>query len=404
MQPVRYLAVSSALALSAVLGSTGCGGSSDDADTGVAQSNAQRMHALGGGLGPQLGLPIIDKQPANASVGVGAGVSFSVVAHAPPGNIVSGYLWRHKNAVVQTGQATSWAIPNVALADAGDVSVEVQSLNGNVLSTNATLTVVSGDWAQLSGRVVSSDTVSQQPALSQCNGAKLAWIKTSAAGIGELRVSQFNGVLWLPLGNALNVNASESATEPSIDCSDFSGTPRPVVAWSEGIGNARTIRIKAFDGTGWATVGSAVTAGGVNARKPVLRLAPFNGGSASTRHVHAWSAIAWIEGGFSKAKFWNGVDWQTYTLGFPSGSRLSDLAMTLDSEHTAGAARDFVPLVAWIGAASGGRTPVGAQVNVGGWRQLGLSPSAGTPGATHCGSPVSASAETAAAALWPRAR
>ena len=60
MQPVRYLTVSSALALGAVLGSLGCGGSTDD-DSAAAPTDTTRVHALSGPMvgGP----PIIDKAP-----------------------------------------------------------------------------------------------------------------------------------------------------------------------------------------------------------------------------------------------------------------------------------------------------------------------------------------------------
>jgi hypothetical protein len=110
---------------------------------------------------------------------MGSGVSFSVVAHAPSGAFISGYRWRHGTTILKTGPDSSLAIAAATSSDAGTYTVEVLGSNGNTISPDATLSVVSGAWAPLAGRAVSSDLTSQQPALSLCGDTpKLAWIKT----------------------------------------------------------------------------------------------------------------------------------------------------------------------------------------------------------------------------------
>ena len=134
MHKLSHLALWFCAACTIASGGAGCGGTTDDPDAAAAGAKETRSHPLGGGLGlPIGGLPIIDKAPANATVGLGEGVSFSVIAHAPAGSFITGYRWLHKGVQVQVGPASSWAKTSLGATDTGTVSVEVLSTAGNRL-------------------------------------------------------------------------------------------------------------------------------------------------------------------------------------------------------------------------------------------------------------------------------
>lgn len=366
----------------------GCGGGGGDSDTAGGPADAARKHAQAAGAA-------ITQQPSSATVAAGAGVSFSIDASATVGSTITGYHWRRDGTVIfrdrQGSGHSSYSIPSVVAArHAGSYSVDVLTTNGTVKSAKATLSVLAGaDWARLGGRVIASGSGSAQPSLTLCDSPTLAWIDTSVPGPAQLRVSRFDGTAWTALGAALNANPASGASEPSIDCLGASGTPRPVVAWSEALSaGGRAIRVKAWDGKTWlSALGNAVpiATNGADARKPVLRLAPANSHWFTAGPVTTHSALAWLEGGFARAKFWNGRGWQTYVTGWPAGSGLADLALTLDLTHPSNdsnAPDDYRPLTAHVTALSAGQTAVGVQAHVTGWAQLGTAVSPNSPAAS----------------------
>ena len=347
------------------------------------------LHAQAQGGPPLAPPPTISGQPQPATVGFGAGVSFSVSARAAPRDFITGFRWYRDGLPVAQGlNLATYSIAATDAFSAGNYTVEVSSLTGSTLSLAARLTVVSGGWARLGGRAVSHNAAAQPPALSLCDGAKLAWVQTNAAGIDELRVSRFIGTGWVQMGAVLNQSATAHAAEPSIDCSDWApagavGPQQPVVAWSEGSGNARAIQVKAWNGAAWVAVlggSGAISGAGANARKPVLRLAPNDPHWISNASIRALSALSWTENGVARAKHWNGADWQTYIGGHPGSTVQGDVALIHDTRYVTanGGASVYPPLLAHVaplGPVGLGQSTLTVQVNsIGGWTALGQTP------------------------------
>ncbi len=81
--------------------------------------------------------PTITGQPANQSVAVGAGASFTV---STTGASLS-YQWSKNGTPISGATAASYSIVSTALTDAGSYSVSVSNTGGTVVSNSATLTV-----------------------------------------------------------------------------------------------------------------------------------------------------------------------------------------------------------------------------------------------------------------------
>ncbi len=86
-------------------------------------------------------LPTIVVQPQSQTVNVGANVSFSVTA---AGTAPLNYQWRFSGTNLAAATASTLALTNVQLVDAGSYSVLVSNSVGTVLSSNAILTVNGG--------------------------------------------------------------------------------------------------------------------------------------------------------------------------------------------------------------------------------------------------------------------
>jgi hypothetical protein len=381
------------IALFAVIVTTamlaGCGGSSEPVatDAATAPAVAINVQPSGGGWVPPPG-PTIAVQPQDATVGAGAGVTFSVSARAPAPAVITNYRWiKDGTSVVAQGlNASSYSITAADAATHGGVyTVEVSSSNGGgTTSAPARLSVIRGDWAPLGGRPLATGALAQQAALALCDGPTVAYLAPGGGGVAQVRVARFDGKAWVPVGHAaLNVDPARAAMDPAMDCSEISGTPRPVVAWSEDTApTGRTIQVKVWTGTQWVAVGNVGSAAGADARKPTLRLAPANDGWAKGSHLRTRSAIGWVENGFPRAKYWGGQSWQTYVLGFPGGSGVSTLALTLDLQSKAGGIEQYPPLTAHVQRRPAGGSAVSTSGNWAGWAQLGVAPSPAAPSTT----------------------
>lgn len=374
--PLGRAALGAAL-LGAVIALAACGGGGD-APLGSPASEAGPPERVAGGGIVTPAAPTILTQPQSAAVGVGAGVSFSVVARAAARDLITGYYWYHNDVLKAQGSSLSaYTIGAATAQNAGTYRVEVRSANGGrVASAPASLSLVSGGWAPLGGRAMSTSSASQQPALALCTDPTVAWIRVNAAGVSELAVSRFNGVAWLGLGFALNVDPSASASEPSIDC--FQG--RPVVAWTETVGSGRNVYVAAWTAAGWRRLaGSALRpelneTAGTTAARPVVRVHPSDF-SASGSALAENSALAWVEQWYLVVKRWNGSEWVPYPGGRGPGvgvavpAAVRDLALAfVEPERTE-------PVVAWIQPLFDGVTGVYTAVNRGSWTMVGTGAS-----------------------------
>ena len=77
------------------------------------------------------GAPIVVSQPVNLAVAPGAPATFNVVATGYP---VPTYQWRKGGAVLAGATASTLALPNAQVADAGSYSVVVANSFGSITS------------------------------------------------------------------------------------------------------------------------------------------------------------------------------------------------------------------------------------------------------------------------------
>jgi hypothetical protein len=93
-----------------------------------------------------------------------------------------------------------------------------------------------------------------------------------------------------------------------------------------------------------------------------------------------YSALAWIEDGQAKARFWTGSGWQFYTGGTgPGGNGVTEIALTLDIDEPN---LTSPPVIAINVPSTLGRRVVSASTNRGGWREIGAAPSPLVPSGT----------------------
>jgi hypothetical protein len=84
--------------------------------------------------------PTITAQPLNQTVGVGATVTFSVVA---TGTMPLSYQWMENGMAISCATGASYTTPPVALTDNNSTfAVVVSNHTGSVTSNSATLTVL----------------------------------------------------------------------------------------------------------------------------------------------------------------------------------------------------------------------------------------------------------------------
>lgn len=321
-------------------------------------------------------------QPTGATVGLGNGVSFTVSAAAATNGGTLRYQWTGPRGQIRRATSATYSIPAATAADAGNYVVTVSDSTGSIKSNKVPLSVVSGAWVQVGGRALATGAASQQPSLALCGQPTVAWISASAGrSAGRLSVSRFDGTAWTALGGALNVILGQNAAEPSVDCVDG----QPVVAWTEGVGAARGLYVKRWDGRFWVAVASGVALNqnaGSTASMPVLRVTDLpttDEMRPGIGQLPQYSALAWIEDGQAKAKLWNGIGWQFYIGGSgPASNGVTEIALTLDQESMS----TFHPVIAVNVPSTLGRRAVTASTNRGGWASIGAPPSPLIPNGT----------------------
>lgn len=377
--------VSCASALSFVIAMAGCGGSAEvtqTAATGPAEPGSLNARATASG-------PVVLRilaQPTGATVASGSGVSFTVSAEAATNGGPLRYRWTGPNGLISSATTATLSIAAATASDVGNYAVTVSDRTGWINSNKVPLSVVSAAWAQIGGRELATSPASQQPSLALCGQPTVAWIETGPPGAtGRLNVWRFSGTAWTKLGvGVLNQSSAANAAEPTLDCVDG----QPVVAWTEGAGAARNVYIKRWNGSAWVAVGGAGIAlnqnVGSTASKPVLRvnyvLPTTDPIRPTIGQLPQYSALAWIEDGQAKAKFWTGSGWQFYIGGTgPGGNGVTEIALTLDIEEPT---KVSPPVIAMNVPLPASRRTVSASTNRGGWRAIGASPSPPIPNAT----------------------
>ena len=391
--PLKII-VRTGVSLCFVLALAGCGGSADvpEPDAAVAAEPAATAVAeptVGSARATASG-PVVLRilvQPTGATVASGSGVSFAVSAAAATNGGTLRYQWRGPGGPIPGATSATYAIPAAAATESATIRLPYRP-PGSITSSKVALNVINAGWAQAGGRALITSPASQQPSLALCGQPTAAWIETmSSGGSGHLPVWRFDGTAWLSLGGVLNHIFGASAAEPTLDCVDG----QPVVAWTEGAGAARNVYVKRWNGLNWVIVSAPATAGnplnqnsGSTASKPVLRVNTALPTTDPLRptigQLPQYSALAWIENGQVKAKFWNGADWQFYIGGSgPGGNGVTEIALTLDIEEPN---LTSPPVIAMNAPVPASRRTVSASTNRGGWRAIGAAPSPLIPNGT----------------------
>ncbi len=100
-------------------------------------------------VGASVSAPTITAQPTSRTVAVGTLVTFNVVA---TGDGTLTYQWRKNNEAIEGATQSTYTIPAASAADSGTYSVWVQNSGGTVISSGATLTVLTSQLVNISTR------------------------------------------------------------------------------------------------------------------------------------------------------------------------------------------------------------------------------------------------------------
>ncbi len=159
-----------------------------------------------------------------------------------------------------------------------------------------------------------------------------AWQETDGTRF-QIRAARFDGTSWVPVGASLNVDTNQAATAPSI--ASVGGVP--YVAWGESITtpNDYQIDVKRLNanGTTWDSVGTPLN---VSAAQP--------GFAPSIADVGGVPYVTWYEGTTARqvyVKKFNGSAWVS------AGSGSLNVDATKDATNPRIAAIGGVPYVAW---------------------------------------------------------
>ncbi|MDZ7652930.1 MAG: hypothetical protein U5L03_10430 [Burkholderiaceae bacterium] len=290
----------------------------------------------------------------DATVGVGQGVVFSALTS---GSAPLAHQWSRRAAgsqtfVILSATAPSYTVPAATLANNGDVyRLRVTDRFGAVSLKEVTLRVVQGGWAPLSGRSLLRGAAGslQQPSLAVCAVPSVAALRRSGSR-DVIDVLRFDGLQWVSYGSFKPATASGSAADPTLDCIRDGTTSRPLVAWTEGDANTRSLFVRVWDGAAWkdTSAGPLNLAKGTRAIKPVLRVPPYdeNVGNVPVQGVTRRTSLAWIENGVPTVRRWDAGAWRSPAAGaqIPGASNATDIALKIDLEYQ----NQYPPVVAWL--------------------------------------------------------
>ena len=197
--------------------------------------------------------PSITSQPTSQTVTVGGTASFSVTA---TGTAPLAYQWKFNGTSISGATNSTYSITNVQTSNAGNYTVTVSNSAGSVTSNTATLTVNS---------TTTAPSITSQPASQTVAVGGTASFSVTATGTAPLAYQwKFNGT---------SISGATSATY-SISNVQTSNAGNYTVTVSNSAGsvtsNTATLTVSTSTGsntqynlTGFATLGSGTTGGGV---------------------------------------------------------------------------------------------------------------------------------------------
>jgi hypothetical protein len=112
---------------------------------------------------------------------------------------------------------------------------------------------------------------------------------TGSGSVWQVRVKRFNGTSWeqpAASPSSLNIDTSRDAGPPSIHAV---GGSQPHVAWAEFDGTNQEVRVRRFNGSSWAQLGSGASPINRSSTRHALEV---DMGSVGSTPVIAWAEIA----------------------------------------------------------------------------------------------------------------
>ncbi len=190
----------------------------------------------------------------------------------------------------------------------------VKDLAGNAMELTSSVFEVP-EWQAPGGTAaldlnpaLTADTAPQSLAVDSSGNQVIAWSESDGTS-SNVYVKRWNGSSWTQVGTTfLDFETNKDAIGPALKL-DSSGNP--VVAWSEGNGNANTIYVKRWNGSAWVQVGSSAVSTNFNAKTPALALdssgnpvvvwrESFTAPTFSNIQIRRWDGSAWVNVGSGK--------------------------------------------------------------------------------------------------------
>lgn len=203
--------------------------------------------------------PTIATQPANASVAVGAPVTFSVAIAG--GTVPVSYQWKRNGAAMAGATAASFSLASAVLGDNGaSFSVDVINPAGTLASSAATLTVTAPVTSKAWGPAVllSSGDGLRGPgyprvAIDAAGNAMSVW--------QELITSRLRGAVWASRyaagstwGTAITIdNPVGGSAPPQIAMTPSGVAAASFVQSTSNSGGGQLMLANRFSGTAWGT-------------------------------------------------------------------------------------------------------------------------------------------------------
>jgi hypothetical protein len=145
---------------------------------------------------------------------------------------------------------------NPKLANVGGTAYVTWSENG-AASQVFVKKLAGGAWSAAGAQPLNADPTHNagNPSIASIGGAPYVAWSESATGAGtEIRVARLTGSSWTPVGNPLNLSPGLDASGPSI--TSIGGVP--FLAWTQGTGAAKQVRVAQLSGSDWTLVGPPV--------------------------------------------------------------------------------------------------------------------------------------------------
>ncbi len=197
--------------------------------------------------------PSITTQPVSQTVTVGSPVTFTVAA---TGTAPLAYQWTKNGTAITDATSASYTISSAQTSDAGNYAVTVSNSAGSVTSNTATLTVNS---------TTTAPTITAQPASQTVNVGDTATFSVTASGTAPLAYQwSFNGAAisgatgaTYSIANVQTSNAGGYSVVVSNSAGSVTSTTATLTVSTSTGSNAQ------YNLTGFATLGSGTTGGGV---------------------------------------------------------------------------------------------------------------------------------------------